>query len=109
MTDSTSGQTTGDPVGDVVGGTTDPCAGPNCTETLRELDLFLDGELSDGARSTIHQHLDGCPDCLGAFDFHAELKQVVAAKCQNDEIPPELLARIERCFDTDFDGDGVIG
>ncbi len=88
---------------------TDNCASPNCNETLRELDLFLDGELSDAARATIRQHLEYCPDCNGAFDFHAELKQVVAAKCQNDEMPPDLLSRIERCFDTDFDGDGVIG
>jgi mycothiol system anti-sigma-R factor len=85
------------------------CASANCNETLRELDLFLDDELSRAARTTIRQHLDGCPDCLGAFDFHAELKQVVSAKCQNDEMPPDLLSRIEQCFDTDFDGDGVIG
>lgn len=95
--------------GGTPGSMADPCAGANCTETLRELDLFLDDELSDRARSTIRQHLDGCPDCLGAFDFHAELKQVVAVKCQNDEMPPGLLARIEHCFDTDFDGDGLIG
>jgi mycothiol system anti-sigma-R factor len=88
---------------------TDNCESANCTETLRELDLFLDDELSDGARETIRRHLDGCRDCNGAFDFHAELKQVVATKCQNDEMPPDLLSRIERCFDTDFDGDGVIG
>jgi hypothetical protein len=30
-------------------------------------------------------------------------------KCNNDEMPEGLLARIEMCFDTDFDGDGVIG
>jgi hypothetical protein len=48
-------------------------------------------------------------DCLGAFDFHAELKIVVAQKCNNDEMPPDLLGKIERCFGTDFDGDGSIG
>ena len=53
--------------------------------------------------------LDGCNDCLGAFDFHAELKQVIAAKCREEEIPPDLLHRIERCFGDDFDGDGAIG
>lgn len=88
---------------------TDMCEGPGCAEALRELDLFLDAELSDGARQGIRHHLDGCPDCLGAFDFHAELKQVVAKKCQENEIPADLLVRIERCFDTDFDGDGQIG
>ncbi len=87
----------------------DACDGPDCRETIRELDTFLDDELSDSARSAIRHHLDGCLDCLQAFDFHAELKQVISRKCQNDEMPPDLLSRIERCLDTDFDGDGVIG
>ena len=87
----------------------DACDGPDCRETIRELDTFLDDELSDSARTAIRNHLNGCVDCLQAFDFHAELKQVIAQKCQNDEMPPDLLSRIERCFDTDFDGDGVIG
>jgi anti-sigma factor (TIGR02949 family) len=85
------------------------CNDLDCLQTIRELDVFLDDELSDEARTAIRHHLEGCPDCLSAFDFHAELKQVVATKCQNDEMPPELLSRIERCFDVDLDGDGVIG
>jgi anti-sigma factor (TIGR02949 family) len=82
---------------------------PDCDEAIRELDLFLDGELSDAARASIHRHLEQCPGCLEAYDFQAELKQVIAAKCQHDEMPADLLARIERCFDTDFDDDGRIG
>jgi mycothiol system anti-sigma-R factor len=85
-------------------------SGPrDCSETLRELDVFLDGELSEDQQAAIRHHLNGCMDCLGAFDFHAELKTVVAQKCQNDEMPPGLLAKIELCFGTDFDGDGQIG
>ena len=85
------------------------CDTPDCNETLRELHVFLDGELSAEMHTAIHHHLEACPDCLGAYDFEAELKQVIAAKCQNDEMPAGLLARIEQCFDTDFDGNGVIG
>lgn len=81
----------------------------DCNETIRELDTFLDGELSDGLRDQIRHHLEGCTDCLQAFDFHAELKTVIARKCSNDEIPSGLLSRIEQCFDTDFDGDGSVG
>lgn len=87
----------------------DTCDEPDCSETLRELDVFLDDELSDAARQTIAHHLDGCPDCMSAFDFQAELKEVIGIKCRNDEMPPKLLARIERCLSTDFDGDGKIG
>ena len=81
----------------------------DCAETIRELDLFLDGELSDQQREAIRHHLDGCMDCLGAFDFHAELKIVVAEKCHNDEMPPDLMGKIERCFAIDLDGVGQIG
>jgi mycothiol system anti-sigma-R factor len=87
----------------------DGCDEPDCSATLRELDVFLDHELSDEARLSIKHHLDGCPDCLSAFDFHAELKQVIGEKCRNEEMPPDLLSRIEQCFSTDFDGDGEIG
>lgn len=89
--------------------TTDDSEIRDCAETLRELDVFLDGELSHHQQAAIRHHLDGCMDCLGAFDFHAELKIVVAQKCTNDEMPPGLLEKIERCFGTDFDGNGKIG
>jgi mycothiol system anti-sigma-R factor len=81
----------------------------DCNETLRELESFLDHELSEGAHDAIRSHLGGCHDCLELFDFHAELKLVIAAKCHSDEMPAGLLSRIERCFGEDLDGDGRIG
>jgi mycothiol system anti-sigma-R factor len=81
----------------------------DCNDTLRELESFLDEELSEGAHDAIRAHLGGCHDCLEAFDFHAELKTVIAAKCHTDEMPADLLAKIERCFGEDLDGDGKIG
>jgi len=82
---------------------------PDCNQTLRELETFLDGELSAEARDAIQGHLGGCVDCHQAFDFHAELKLVIARKCREEAIPPSLLARIERCLDEDLDGDGNVG
>lgn len=81
----------------------------DCDETLRELERFLDHELSGSAQHAIQAHIDGCLDCLHAFDFQAELRTIIAAKCQNDELPPGLLSRIEQCFGADLDGDGAIG
>jgi anti-sigma factor (TIGR02949 family) len=81
----------------------------DCNDTLRELEAFLDGEVSVETQQGIHVHLQGCMDCLQAFDFHAELRTVIRAKCSNDEIPPGLLSKIELCFGEDFDGDGRIG
>ncbi len=81
----------------------------DCKQTLRELDAFLDDELSPTTRVLILNHLDGCIDCLLACDFQAELKLVIRRTCNSDEIPAGLLAKIEMCFDEDFDGDGIIG
>jgi len=70
----------------------------DCDETLRELERFLDGDVSGTTLHAIQRHLDGCLDCLSAFDFHAELRMVIQRKCHNDEMPPTLLAKIEACF-----------
>jgi mycothiol system anti-sigma-R factor len=71
--------------------------GTDCEGALRDLRAFLDSELGGEARAAIQGHLDACMDCLQAFDFHAELRSVIARKCA-DELPPELLSRIERCL-----------
>jgi mycothiol system anti-sigma-R factor len=81
----------------------------DCNETIRELDAFLDGELSDRTRAAIHEHLGGCTDCLQAFEFHVELQQAIRRKCTNDEMPAGLMERIEACLQLDIDGDGRIG
>jgi mycothiol system anti-sigma-R factor len=71
----------------------------DCEDTLRELDTFLDDELAAKARKAIRAHLDGCPDCLQAFDFQAELKVMIAERCRRDDLPPGLLERIARCLE----------
>lgn len=80
----------------------------DCDETLDELNRFLDRELDHPARAAVESHLATCPDCLSAFDFHAELRMVIAMKCQGDPVPPSLLARLEQCLGLPFD-DGQIG
>jgi mycothiol system anti-sigma-R factor len=78
----------------------------DCNETIRELDAFLDGELPDEVRTHIHAHLDSCMDCLQAFDFQAELKLAIRRKCNSDQLPDGLLAKIEVCF-TELDAETI--
>lgn len=68
-----------------------------CEEALYELYHFLDGELTDDRRSLISSHLDGCTSCLGAFDFEAELRKVVAQRCR-DTVPDGLRQRIAKAI-----------
>jgi mycothiol system anti-sigma-R factor len=64
-----------------------------CEEALQELYTFLDGELTDDRRAAIQQHLDDCPPCYEQYDFEAELRLIVAAKCK-DTVPDSLRDRI---------------
>lgn len=68
----------------------------DCRETLEELQLFLDGELPEGQREHVLDHLHECLECYQAFDFQFELRQIIATKCAEEQLPVGLLDRIKR-------------
>ena len=71
---------------------------PNCQETLKELELFLDSELPKVRVEEIMVHLTGCTDCQGAYEFHAELRTIVRAKAKRDHLPDGFTDRLLACF-----------
>ena len=71
---------------------------PNCQETLKELELFLDSELPKARVEEIMVHLAGCTDCQGAYEFHAELRTIVRAKAKRDHLPEGFTDRLLACF-----------
>ena len=81
----------------------EPGAG-DCADSLKELYTFLDGELTVERRTNIRQHLDGCQDCYEAFDFEAELRMVVSAKCR-EEVPDDLRSRVAEALKKLSQGD----
>lgn len=70
----------------------------DCSDALHELYQYLDGELTDDRRQVIESHLHACGECFEAFDFQAELKQVVAQKCR-EEVPESLKARVAQLLE----------
>ena len=79
----------------------------DCEETIRQVYLYLDGEVTTFRRWQITRHLHRCPPCQNGFDFELELRQVVARRC-HDEVPTDLRQRIEDAlglFDTNPDPD----
>jgi mycothiol system anti-sigma-R factor len=65
----------------------------HCSDVVRDLYLFLDGEITEERRMTIAAHLEECSPCFEAFDFEAELRIVVAARSRA-ELPEEVRQRI---------------
>ena len=75
-------------------GVDEPPAGfVGCDETIEKLYVYLDGELTEQRRIEIARHLDLCGPCVGAYGFEAELRKLVANRCQ-DRVPDALLARV---------------
>jgi anti-sigma factor (TIGR02949 family) len=64
----------------------------DCDEAVAELYAFLDGELDDAVLIQVETHLRRCSPCLEAFDFEADLRRVIAAKC-SEQVPPDIKAR----------------
>lgn len=64
-----------------------------CADAVERLYLYLDRELDDIRMADVQRHLEECLPCLEAFDFEAELRQLVARKCR-DEVPDQLRVRI---------------
>ena len=73
-----------------------------CESALQELYLFLDGELTSDKRTQIKTHLDDCSPCFEAFDFEAELRNVISKRCR-DEVPDSLREAVARILDAPTD------
>jgi mycothiol system anti-sigma-R factor len=65
----------------------------NCNEAIHTLYEFLDGELTPQRQAEIRQHLEDCLPCFAAYDFEAELRNMVSTKCR-DQAPLDLQQRI---------------
>lgn len=64
-----------------------------CKEVIHSMYLFLDDELSPDRRVEVRAHIERCVQCFEAFDFEAELKNMIGRKC-TDTPPGDLKAKI---------------
>ena len=66
----------------------------DCEHVLRQIELYLDGELVGVERLEIERHLGECSPCSGHSDFQRHLKEMLRAKCGCDQVPTALFERI---------------
>jgi mycothiol system anti-sigma-R factor len=78
---------------------TTPDCGPDCAETLKEIESFLDGELDVSVQEQIQIHLSDCSPCMQRAEFRRHIKVVVRSKCSGDDVPPALEHRIRALLD----------
>jgi mycothiol system anti-sigma-R factor len=66
----------------------------DCEHVLKQIELYLDGELVSSMRVEIEEHLGDCDPCSGHAAFQRRLKEVLRSKCGCDQVPPELVERL---------------
>jgi mycothiol system anti-sigma-R factor len=62
----------------------------DCQETARQLNGYVDRELSEEEVKQVRSHLDDCPPCQHCFEFQAELKRLVRKECSSEDTPERL-------------------
>ncbi len=76
-----------------------------CVDALRELYLYLDGELTVERRVTIEVHLNECSPCMEKYEFEEELRIGIRKVVQGVEPAPEfrgqLLGMIDQLVEAD--------
>jgi mycothiol system anti-sigma-R factor len=66
----------------------------DCSEVIRQVYLYLDGEIDDSGRTEVRTHLDECGPCLRQFGIEQEVKALVARCCGSDVAPDGMKERL---------------
>lgn len=72
--------------------------GGDCTEALRALELYLDGELPHVELDEIRHHLAQCYPCADRASFEEQLRAIIRERC-TERAPASLLDRIRQRLD----------
>jgi mycothiol system anti-sigma-R factor len=65
----------------------------DCEHVLKEIELYLDGELDPSVSAQLDQHLATCTPCADRSDFKRRLKLLISERCGCD-VPEDLMQKI---------------
>jgi anti-sigma factor RsiW len=83
----------------------------NCEEALRQLAVYLDGELRGAAHAGVEQHLQTCRSCFSRSEFERRLKAQLSELAHEDVRPyfkqqiQQLIAEFTSASDSKPAGD----
>jgi mycothiol system anti-sigma-R factor len=69
-------------------------SGTDCEAVLKQVELYLDGELETVAYTELEVHLTGCGSCMKRVEFRTALQRIIRSKCGSDPVPGELADRV---------------
>jgi len=66
----------------------------DCSDALRRVFLFLDGEIGPNDVAEARHHLAECVPCLREYGLEEEVKRLVHRSCRNEPVPADLRAKV---------------
>jgi len=66
----------------------------DCSDALRRVFLFLDGEIGPNDAAKARHHLEECAPCLREYGLEEEVKRLVHRSCRNEPVPADLRAKV---------------
>lgn len=66
----------------------------DCTDVMRQLFEYLDGEVDTVSHDEIDRHLDGCRSCFSRIEFEKALKERVR-RSTRDKAPDSLRQKLD--------------
>lgn len=80
-------------------------SGTECQEILRELEVYLDGEMPPEEAARVEGHLAECSPCFQRQEFVSNLRRIVREKCGRVERLPDVAhERIRRAVAKEMPG-----
>jgi mycothiol system anti-sigma-R factor len=67
----------------------------DCDDILRDVELYLDGELGPEDTPRVTEHLQECSPCMGKAEFRRDLKALISRKCGCEVPPAGLMEKIK--------------
>jgi mycothiol system anti-sigma-R factor len=68
----------------------------NCRDCLRNLDTYVDRELTDTELEEVRQHLADCPPCEDLYELRAGIKRLVKVCCDEGVAPEHLRSKLRQ-------------
>lgn len=73
----------------------------DCAEVEKEVQKYLDNQLSQLEKNKFEEHLDNCLPCDKKVEFEVKLKSIMKIKSQEKEYPKELEKELKKLISGD--------
>ena len=68
----------------------------NCSDVEKEVQKYLDNQLSDQEKEKFEEHLDNCLPCDKKIEFEIKLKSIMKIKSKENNYPQELEKELKK-------------